>query len=72
MDGFGKILAIDNMTSPHRWTPPSMGSFWDGLVMDWDDDGDPDIYVCNDFGFLYGGNWVLINDGTGQWRKVMH
>ena len=42
---------------------------WDGLVMDWDDDGDPDIYVCNDFGFLYGGNWVLINDGTGQFAQ---
>ena len=34
-----------------------------------DDDGDPDIYVCNDFGFLYGGNWVLINDGTGQFAQ---
>ena len=42
---------------------------WDGLVMDWDDDGDPDIYVCNDFGFLYGGNWVLINDGFGNFTQ---
>ena len=39
---------------------------WDGFVMDWDEDGDPDIYVCNDFGPMFGGNWVLINDGTGN------
>ena len=31
-------------------------------VLDWDDDGDPDMYLCSDFGALHGGNRVLINE----------
>ena len=46
--------------------PASWAVSWDGFVMDWDEDGDPDICVCNDFGPMFGGKWVLINDGTGN------
>ena len=38
------------------------GAAFDGVVMDWEGDGDPDLYVCNDFGYYWGGNHVLINE----------
>lgn len=38
------------------------GATFDATVIDWEGDGDPDLYVCNDFGFLWGGNHLLIND----------
>jgi hypothetical protein len=38
------------------------GAAFDGVVFDWEGDGDPDIYICNDFGFFYGANSLLQND----------
>ena len=36
---------------------------FDGLLFDWDRDGDRDIYVVNDMGSEYGGNVLWRNDG---------
>ena len=48
---------------------PSWGASFDALVLDWDGDADPDLYICNDFGSTYGPNWVLLNDGAGGFTK---
>lgn len=48
---------------------PAWGASFDALPMDWDGDADPDLYICNDFGNLFGPNWVLINDGKGGFTK---
>ncbi len=37
---------------------------------DYDGDARPDIYVGNDFGFLFGGNVLLRNDGDGLFEDV--
>jgi hypothetical protein len=42
-------------------------SFWGGafdiLPLDFDDDGDPDLLICNDQGATYGPNNLLLNEG---------
>ena len=40
-----------------------LGVVFETAVFDWDNDGDPDIYLCNDFGSEFGGNSLLVNDG---------
>ena len=39
------------------------GRVFDITPIDWDNDGDMDLYICNDFGSSAGGNGVLINNG---------
>jgi hypothetical protein len=44
-----------------------VGQAFAAQVLDWDDDGDPDIYQCNDAGGIYGPNVVLVDvDGELQ------
>ena len=71
--GGGAIGWIKENTGPRQYAQERelqpkdyWGAPFDGLVLDWEGDGDSDLYVCNDFGFLYGGNSLLLNDGTGQ------
>ena len=61
---------IYEQTAPGEFAEPYefidreyFGAPFDGLVYDWEGDGDPDLYICNDFGFMWGGNSVLINEG---------
>jgi len=42
---------------------PEWGRVFDIMPIDWDSDGDLDLYICNDFGAVAGGNGVLINNG---------
>ncbi len=35
-------------------------------MLDWEGDGDPDVYLCNDRGGEVTGNMVLVNDGDGH------
>ena len=61
-----------------NWAPPTLartgavGFGFSMQVLDWDVDGDPDVYQCNDFGATSGGNVVLRNDDgalvAGDWR----
>lgn len=64
-EGWGLIFERleDGYSEPYEYLDRSyFGASFDGLVMDWEGDGDPDLYVCNDFGFLWGPNHVLINE----------
>ncbi len=44
-------------------TPTSAGLGLDGFVFDYEQDGDPDVYVVNDQGAEYGGNVLWRNEG---------
>ena len=40
-----------------------VGMGFSSQVLDWDGDGSPDVYQCNDSGAIAGGNQVLLNQG---------
>lgn len=50
-------------SDPYEYIDPEyFGAPFDGTIIDFARDGDPDLYICNDFGFLHGGNQLLEND----------
>ncbi|RME23302.1 MAG: CRTAC1 family protein [Deltaproteobacteria bacterium] len=55
------VLRADPGISGGPW-----GIAFASIVLDWDDDGDPDVYLCNDQGAEFAGNMVLLNDGAGH------
>ena len=46
------------------------GVGFDAVTLDWDDDGDLDVYVTNDHGALYGPNALLVNNGDRTFRDA--
>ena len=44
------------------------GVGFDAVTVDWDDDGDLDVYVTNDHGAWYGPNALLVNEGDRTFR----
>lgn len=42
-----------------------IGLTFSGTVLDWDEDGDPDLYSCNDSGILHGPNRAVLLDDDG-------
>jgi hypothetical protein len=55
---------------PYEFVDPSfLGASFEAVTMDWDGDSDLDFYFCNDFGFMYGGNGLLLNDGEGNFSE---
>ncbi len=53
--------------------PGARGGPWGvtfaAVLLDWDADGDPDVYLCNDRGPKTAGNTVLLNDGSGAFSR---
>lgn len=41
------------------------GTVFDQVILDFNGDGAPDVYTCNDTGAEHGGNILLLNDGAG-------
>lgn len=56
-------------TGAHTFATPfsaaagPIGQGFAAQVLDWEGDGDPDLYVCNDHGATAGGNQILLDDG---------
>jgi len=63
--GTGEILGYDLDGEARIQEMDHSGAPFDLVAMDLDQDGDPDLYVCNDFGPENGGNLWLENDGAG-------
>lgn len=64
-EGWGLIFENNEGTyaEPYEYLDREVfGATFDATVIDWENDGDPDLYVCNDFGFLWGENYVLTNE----------
>jgi hypothetical protein len=61
-EGNGKFTDVSDASGIHAVTGPGMGV----VCGDFDDDGDSDVYVCND----EAPNFLYQNDGTGRFKVV--
>ncbi|MFQ5638369.1 MAG: FG-GAP-like repeat-containing protein [bacterium] len=66
---FEKVALTDGRFLDENGDPASELKDWGLMVrfQDMDDDGDPDIYVCNDF---ESPDRIWINDGTGRFQAL--
>ncbi|NLX55623.1 MAG: VCBS repeat-containing protein [Planctomycetaceae bacterium] len=60
-NGDGTFLDVSERSGIQAWAGAGMGT----LCLDYDDDGDTDIFVCNDEAL----NFLFQNDGHGQFRE---